>query len=79
MSTLRITLRHANLLETPCALIFIKHIQGAMSAPETALDAATGGRLKQLYSQHEREDHEVLETQQHAREVRVRMRVHRSP
>src|SRR5689334_14221040 len=62
MSTLRITLRHANLLQTPCALLFIKHIQGTLSAPEAALDAATGGELRRLYSQHEREDHEVLET-----------------
>jgi hypothetical protein len=61
MSTLRLSLRHADLLQTPCALLFLKHIQGSISAPEAAIDAATSGELRALLSRHELEDHEVLE------------------
>jgi hypothetical protein len=62
MSELRISLRHADLLETPCSILFIKHIEGSMSAPETALDEAMAGALQALMTEHEHEDHEVLDT-----------------
>lgn len=62
MSSLRISLRHADLLQTPCSTLFIKHIEGSLSAPETALDAAMHGGLQTLLATHERDDHEVLDT-----------------
>jgi hypothetical protein len=62
MSSLRISLRHADLLQTPCSIVFMKHIEGTMSAPESALNAATHGQLQALYTQHEREDHEILDS-----------------
>ena len=60
MSTLRISLRHADLMHTPCSLVFMKHIEGTMSGPESALDAVTQGQLKALYAQHEQEHHQIL-------------------
>jgi hypothetical protein len=33
-----------------------------MSAPELSLNAAVGGRLQSLYSEHEKEDHSILES-----------------
>lgn len=62
MSSLKISLRHADLLQTPCSIVFMKHIEGTMSAPESALNAATHGQLQALYTQHEREDHEILDS-----------------
>jgi hypothetical protein len=62
MSSLRISLRHADLLQTPCSIVFMKHIEGTMSAPESALNAATHGQLQAIYTQHEREDHEILDS-----------------
>jgi len=40
----------------------MKHIEGTMSAPESALNAATQGQLEALCTRHEQEDHEILDS-----------------
>jgi hypothetical protein len=62
MQQLKITLRHSDLLKTECSAIFLKHIEGSMSAPELGVNAAVRGRLQALYSDHEKEDHSMLES-----------------
>jgi hypothetical protein len=63
MESLQLTLFHGDVLATKCSALFLKHIEGSMSAPEIALNDATGGALQSLNSEHEYEDHSILETQ----------------
>jgi len=62
MEKLKITLLHSDLIKTKCSAIFLKHIEGSMSAPEFSLNEAVGGRLKKLNSDNEKEDHSELES-----------------
>jgi hypothetical protein len=61
MSSLRISLRHADLLKVPSSIVFMKHIEGVLSTPESALNAAIKGRLKALLAQCELEGHVVVD------------------
>lgn len=56
MLELRISLRHQSVLEVACSMLFVKHIEGSMSAPELALNEVTEGKLQDAYEQHEREE-----------------------
>jgi hypothetical protein len=62
LQQLKISLLHSDLIKTKCSAIFLKHIEGSMSAPELGLNEEVGGRLKKLNSDHEKEDHSELET-----------------
>lgn len=57
MHELRISLLQRNVLEVTFSMLFVKHIEGTMSAPELAINQATDGRLHTVYGKHEKGDH----------------------
>lgn len=57
MNELKISLLHRDVLEVTCSMLFVKHIEGTMSAPELAINEATDGRLHTVYGKHEKGDH----------------------
>lgn len=61
MASLRLSLRHADLLDVRADITFMKHIEGSISGPEMSLDEATGGELQALLRLRERSDFETLE------------------
>jgi hypothetical protein len=50
MPELRVTLVHRDALQVPCSVLFVKHIEGSLSAPEIAIDEALDGRLRAAYA-----------------------------
>lgn len=62
MSRVQISLRHGDLLSTPAALAFVKHIEGVSSTPEAALDVVLGGRLSAKYKLGERKQYVTLDS-----------------
>lgn len=62
MKPLRIRLLHGALHETKCSAIFLKHIEGTMSAPEQSIDTAVHGRLRALNIDHEKDARSTLES-----------------
>jgi len=61
MASLRLSLRHTDLLQVRSTITFLKHIEGSMSGPEMALDRATHGDLTSLLRLRERAEFETLE------------------
>lgn len=61
MASLKLSLRHADLLQVRSTITFLKHIEGTMSGPEIALDRATHGDLTALLRVREQAEFETLE------------------
>jgi hypothetical protein len=60
MKNLKISLRHGDVTNTPCSIMFVKHIESSLSMPEKAIDLKMNGELSRLYREHEQEDRQLL-------------------
>lgn len=56
MKNLKISLKHGNITNTPCSIMFVKHIESTLSMPEIAIDKKIDGKLSLLYEEQEQKD-----------------------
>ncbi len=59
MQKLKISLVHGDISKIDCSIVFVKHIEGDFSKPETAIDEQLQGKLSELYGSNEK-DNEII-------------------
>lgn len=65
MSNLKISLVHGDITKIACSIVFVKHIEGDLSKPESAIDEKTGGELSRLYAEREHQNEIMFQTGDH--------------